>query len=153
MAAQNYEVTEHFRPGKTYRLSVWMRSSEIAKPNGVILKAFSPGMQALESWQIPYPANQPQWTRGQVDFSLPEGTTSLRVMLRLEGPGAVWLDDLKLEEVLSDGALAEVHRPDFPIDHRFMRAWIELYHGQGRPYLALGRMLHPPLFRMAHSMT
>jgi hypothetical protein len=149
MAAQNYDVTELFRPGKTYRMSVWMRSTGVTQPNGVLLNAYAPGMSLLQTWQIPYPADQAQWTRGQVEFSLPPGTTALRVMLRLAGPGAVWLDDLRLEEVRGDGSLAEVRRPDVPTDHRFMRAWIDLFHGPGRPYLHLGRMLHPPQLQTA----
>ena len=74
-------------------------------------------------------------------------TAALNLFVRQ--PITVWLDDLKLEEVLSDGATAEVQRPDVPVDHRFMRRWIELYHGPGQPYLALGRMLHPPQLQTA----
>jgi len=144
LASQNYEIGETFRPGRTYRLSVWMRSARIARPNGVVLKAFAPGMSALGTWQIPYPADQAAWSRRQVDFSMPEGTTVLRVMLVLDGPGTVWLDDLRLEEVLADGRTTEVQRSALPVDHAFMRQWIALYHGPGRAYLALGRMLHPP---------
>jgi hypothetical protein len=121
-----------------------MRSSRIQHPNGVLLKAFAPGMSVLGTWQLPYPVDQSQWTHGQVDFSMPEGTSVLRVMLVLEGPGAVWLDDLKIEELMADGGLAEVRRPPRPVDHELMRQWIALYRGTGRPYLFLGKMLHPP---------
>jgi hypothetical protein len=148
-AVENYEVSPLFCPGKTYRMSVWMRGSGIKRPNGVQLLALAPAMSLLESWQIPYPADASQWTRGQVDFSLPRGTTVLRVMLLLDGPGEVWLDDLKLEEVLPGGRTVEVQRPELPADHRFMQQWIALYHGVGRPYLALGRMLHPPRLETA----
>ena len=149
MAAQNYEVWEGFRPGRTYRLSAWMRSSQIAKPNGLVIKALAPGMSALETWTIPYPADQKEWTQGRVDFVMPEGTTALRVMLLLGGEGTVWLDDVKLEEVLAGGQTAggpaaEVQRPALPVDHEFMRQWITLYQGAGLPYLLLGKMLHPP---------
>lgn len=147
LAAQNYEINEQLRPGKDYRLSVWLRSEQIARPNGVRLKAFGPGMSLLESWTIAYPANQPQWTQAHLDFSLPAGTVNLRIMLALEGPGAVWLDDLKLEELLADGRAVEVERPELPADHGLMRAWVELYQGPGRPYLLLGRILHPPELR------
>ena len=82
--------------------------------------------------------------RSQLDFVMPEGTTVLRVMLVLDGAGTVWLDDLKLEEVLADGRTVEVQRPARPVDHELMRQWIALYHGAGRPYLLLGKMLHPP---------
>ncbi len=149
LAAQNYDVTEHFCPGRTYRFSVWLRSRGIAKPNGLTLKAFAPGMNALASWQIPYPVDQAEWSRRQVEFTMPEGTTAFRVMLALDGDGAVWLDDLKLEEVLSGGRTVEVQRPARPTDHEFMRQWIGLYQGAGRPYLLLGKMLHPPRLETA----
>lgn len=144
LAAQNYDVTEDFCPGRTYRFSAWIRSSQIAKPNGLVLKAFAPGMNALESWRISYPADQAQWSRRQVDFTMPDGTTVLRVMLVLDGGGTVWLDDLRLEEVLPDGRTVELQRPEKPADHEFMRQWLSLYQGVGRRYLLLGKMLHPP---------
>jgi hypothetical protein len=147
MAAQNYDVNEHLRPGVKYRLSVWIRSEGIQPNNGVVVNALAPGLTLLESWTIPYPAEQATWTRGQVDFTLPAGTVNLRIRLTLKGSGAVWLDDLKLEQVLADGRTTEVQRPELPADHGLMQAWIDLYHGAGRPYLALGRMLHPPELR------
>jgi len=30
-----------------------------------------------------------------------------------------------------------------------MKRWVALYHGEGRPYLFLGRMLHPPKLETA----
>ena len=144
LAAQNYEITPDFCPGRTYRLSVWIRSRQIAKPNGLLLKAFAPGMSALQTWQLPHPADQAEWARGQLDFTMPEGTAVLRVMLGLDGAGTVWLDDLKMKEVLADGRTVEVQRPARPVDHEFMRGWIALYQGAARPYLLFGKMVHPP---------
>lgn len=144
MASQNYEITDDFRPGRTYRLSVWMRSSQIVNPGAVVLKALAPGMKLLQTWEMRCPADQPKWSRGEVVFSMPEGTTLLRVMLTLKGPGAVWLDDLKIEELLADGTAIDVQRPSLPVDHELMRQWIALYRGEGRPYLLFGKMLHPP---------
>lgn len=144
LAAQNYETCDDFRPGQTYRLSAWMRSEKIAGTNGIVLKAFAPGMRALQSWEIPYPENQPEWEQRRIEFSMPEGTAVMRLMLSLEGPGAVWLDDLKIEKIYADGTAAEVQRPAVPVDHELMRRWVELYHGEGRPYLLFGKMTHPP---------
>lgn len=149
LATQNYEVGASFCPGRTYRLSVWMRSSQVASPNAVVLKALAPGMSVLQTWQIPYPADRSEWSRGQIEFCMPEGTAVLRVMLLLEGPGTVWLDDVKVEEMLANGNWADVQRPERPTDHEFMRQWIALYHGAGRPYLLMGKMLHPPRLETA----
>jgi len=149
MAAQNYEVSEHFRPGRTYRLNAWMRSRQVSQPNGIVLKALAPGMSELANWTLPYPADGNDWTQGQLDFVMPAGTTALRVMLLLHGSGTVWLDDVEIREVLADGRLANVRRPALPVDHEFMRRWIALYQGEGRPYLLMGKMIHPPRLECA----
>jgi hypothetical protein len=143
-AVENYPLAGELRVGPKYRLSVWLRTADVAQPNGVQVQALAPALSLLQTWQIPYPAHQAQWTRSQVEFTLPPGTTVLRVLLALAGPGTVWLDDLQLDTVLADGRTVPVRRPELPADHRFMQQWIALYHGVGRPYLALGRMLHPP---------
>ncbi len=101
-------------------------------------------MKSTGSWHIPMPKSEDQWTRSEVTFTLPEGTQMLRIMLHMNGPGTVWVDDMALEEVRSDGSTAIVQRPDKPVDHDLMRQWVELFHGEGRPYLLLGKMLHPP---------
>lgn len=144
MAAQNYEVGGDFRPGATYRLSAWMRSEKIEGANGIAIKAFAPGMRALQTWQLPYPTHQPEWERRKIEFTIPEGTAVMRLVLSLGGGGVVWLDDLRMEKLSSDGVAADALRTDLPIDHELMRRWLELYHGEGRPYLLFGKMLHPP---------
>lgn len=144
LAAQNYETCDDFRPGQTYRFSAWMRSEKIAATNGIVLKAFAPGMRPLQAWHLPYPKDQTGWRKGQIDFVMPEATTVMRVMLSLEGPGAVWLDDLRIDGIRGDGSTVEVRRPTLPVDHELMRRWAELYQGEGRPYLLFGKMTHPP---------
>ena len=42
-----------------------------------------------------------------------------------------------------------VQRPELPSDHELMRQWVELFRGDGRPYLLLGKMLHPPKLETA----
>jgi hypothetical protein len=34
-------------------------------------------------------------------------------------------------------------------DARFMQKWVALYHGEGRPWLQYGRLLHPPKLECA----
>jgi len=64
-------------------------------------------------------------------------------MLHIEGPASVLIDDMLLEELSADGTALEVSRPEAPPDHEFMRRWVELFHGEARPFLLLGTMLHP----------
>ena len=90
------------------------------------------------------PQTAGDWTHGHAEFTLPQAARIVRIMLHLNGPGTIWLDDLALEEVRADGTAVVVSRPEEPADHDLMRQWVELFHGEGRPYLLLGRMLHPP---------
>lgn len=142
--AQNVDVGGEFRPGRNYRLSAWMKSGGLKQPNAIAFAAFTTDMKALGSWHIPMPRTAGDWSRAQADFTLPQGAQFVRIMLNLRGPGTIWLDDLALEEVRADGTTVVVPRPTEPADHELMRQWVELFHGAGRPYLLLGRMLHPP---------
>jgi hypothetical protein len=46
--------------------------------------------------------------------------------------------------VQPDGSAKEVRYEGLSADARFMRKWVTLYHGEGRPWLAYGRLIHPP---------
>jgi len=141
--SQNVDVAGDFRIGGTYRLSAWMRSEGLAKPNGINLGALTADLKGKGAWRIPMPTGG-DWTRGEATFTVPKGTDFLRIMCHVDGPGKVWIDDMALEEVREDGTTVEVMRPDTPPDHEVMAQWVRLYSGEGRPYLLLGRMLHPP---------
>lgn len=142
--SQNVRVGGGLQVGRTYRVGVWMRSSGLKKRNAILLGAFTDQMQSTGSWQIPMPETDGKWVHGQATFTLPEGTQLLRIMLHVNDPGTVWIDDMALEELRPDGSAVTVQRPDKPVDHDLMRQWVELFHGEGRPYLLLGKMLHPP---------
>jgi hypothetical protein len=142
--AQNVTVGGNLQPGRTYRLSAWMKTAGVKQANAITLATFATGLKATGGWRIAVPRSDSDWTRGSADFSVPAASEMLRIMLHLSGPGTLWLDDLRLEEVRADGTVAEVQRPKWPLDHELMRQWVELFHGAGRPYLLLGRMVHPP---------
>jgi hypothetical protein len=65
-------------------------------------------------------------------------------MIHADGKAKLWVDDLVLEELRPDGTAAPAMRPETPADHKLMKQWVDLFHGEGRPYLLFGRMLHPP---------
>lgn len=148
-AGQNITVGTAFAPGKTYQLSAWIKTRGLKNPNAILLGAFTESMKSMGSWKIVMPMAEGDWTRGQTRFTLPAGAKMLRLMLHLQGPGTVWIDGLRLDEVRADGSLAEVQRPERPDDHAFMAGWVKLFHGEGRPYLLLGRFLHPPRLECA----
>jgi hypothetical protein len=142
--SRNLSLGDAFRIGGTYRLSAWMKSRELARPNHIMVGALTNDLRSRGGWQLQMPAPDEGWVRRETTFTVPAGADFLRIMMHLSGPGAVWVDDMVLEEVLPDGTAREVMRPEVPPDHDLMHRWVELFSGEGRPYLLHGRMLHPP---------
>lgn len=142
--SQNVPLGETFQPGRTYRLSLWMKGDRLRRGNSVGLAGLAEHTQSTGSWNIPMPHGSSDWTKGEARFTLSAGTNVLRIMLNLSGPGTLWIDDVSLDEIAADGTVKPVGRPDKPRDHELMRRWVNLFHGEGRPYLLLGKMLHPP---------
>lgn len=142
--ARNLDVGGSLEAGAGYELSAWLRSEGLKNHNGLSIGAFGAGFRSLGSWHIPAPYPAGGWAQGRVRFRVPAGTETVRFMLNLYGPGTVWFDDVRLDRVTADGTLAEVmHTGRTPL-HGFMQGWVGMFHGEGRPYLLLGRMLHPP---------
>lgn len=144
--SQNAMVGETLRVGGKYRLVAWMRSSGLARANAIALATLGagPGIVVTGRWSLPMPRGAAGWVRREVEFVVPAGSRLLRIMLHLHGPGRVWIDKLRLEEMGADGTWREVMRPSGPPEHKLMVQWVKLYHGAGRPYLLHGTMLHPP---------
>ena len=147
--SQNVAVGGDLRPGGRYRLSAWIKSAGTKPPSALNLGAFAEGLKSLGGWQIAMPRGPGAWTRGSVDFTLPAESQMLRLMINLVGPGQAWIDDLTLSELHPDGTQSELRQPSHPLEHDLMRQWVDLFHGQGRPYLLLGKMLHPPQLKTA----
>jgi len=142
--SRNLDFGDTLRIGGTYRLSAWMKSRELARPNSIMLGALTKDIQSKGGWRLEMPSPEEGWVRREATFTVPEGADFLRIMMHVSGRGVVWVDDMILEEVRADGTTAEVMRPEVPPDHALMRRWVELFAGEGRPYLLHGRMLHPP---------
>jgi hypothetical protein len=142
--SRNLSFGETLRAGETYRLSAWMKSRELGTPSQIMVGALTQGLQAKGSWALPMPTPQEGWVRREATFTAPAGADFLRIMMHLAGPGTVWADDMRLERLAADGTATEVMRPEVPPEHELMRQWVELFAGEGRPYLLHGRMLHPP---------
>lgn len=128
-------------PGVAYRLNVWLRCERLAKPNVVNFAAFTGDWQAKGGWRIPFPEPDGQWHLGSASFTAPAGTQTLRIMLHVSGDARVWVDDMAIVDEAT-GQTVEVDA--VPADHDLTRQWSVLFHGEGRPYLLHGRMLHPP---------
>ena len=63
--------------------------------------------------------------------------------MHVTGPCRLWIDDLALDEQI-DGEWQPLMQPGLPPEHDFVKQWVELFHGEGRPYLMLGEMIRPP---------
>jgi hypothetical protein len=117
----------------------------MARPGAVNFGFFGPQMKSLGvNGRLPFPAGRPEWSRVTTEFTVPEGAELMRIMIQLEGKAEAWVDDMTLEEVLPDGTAREARSTGVTAETQFMRRWVELYHGEGRPWLQFGRMLHPP---------
>ncbi|MFA7003500.1 MAG: DUF6259 domain-containing protein [Verrucomicrobiia bacterium] len=143
--SQNVTVGDGLIVGKRYRLSAWLKTDAMARPSGISLALLKPELKnAGTGGRLAFPATGADWTHCSAEFTVPQGATTLRMMIHIEGKAKAWVDDMTLEEVLSDGATRVAIFSNTPPDHKLMTRWVELYHGEGRPWLQFGRMLHPP---------
>lgn len=143
--SQNVSVGGQFAIGGQYRLRAWLRSEGMQKPNGIGLGTFAPGLRSTGGARIQIPQDTGgEWVEGSAEFTVPAESEMLRIMIHIDGPGKVWVDDMVLERALPDGTWAQVMRPEVPLDHDFMRRWVELYCEEASSYLLHGRMLHKP---------
>ena len=65
------------------------------------------------------------WREDELAFAIPEGTRALRITLRIKGKGAVWFDQVRLDERRNDGSYAEVQRSGNAV-FRIMSQWAKL---------------------------
>lgn len=144
--SQNVQVcVDGLAPGRNYRLGAWLKTGHMDKPNAVGFCFLTTGTRSVgQGGQLPFPANGSGWQRVSADFTVPEGAGLLRVMINLVGPARAWVDDMTLEELLPEGGTKPVVYSGASPVAKFMQQWVALYHGEGRPWLQFGRMLHPP---------
>jgi len=144
--SQNVSVDDTgFVSGGKYRLSAWLKTERMAQENGVNFGVFAPGLKSTgQGGHLKFPAAGAGWARVSADFTVPAGAEMLRIMCHVGGEAKAWVDDISLERVQADGRAKEVQYEGLSADARFMRKWVALYHGEGRPWLAHGRLAHPP---------
>jgi len=130
--------------GKTYRLSLWFKAEQLQQPSRVRLDGFDAEGETTGSWSVPI-ARCDDWQRAEIGFTVPEHTERAQVVLQATGACKVWFDDVLLEEPGQDGTYRIVmNKPILAAEHDLGLRWVRLFHGEGRPYLLLGRMLRPP---------
>jgi len=144
--SQNVNVDDSgFSVGGKYRFSAWLKTERMAQPNGINFCVFAPGLKSTgQGGQLKFPAAGAGWARVSADFTMPAGAEMMRIMCHVDGEAKAWVDDVTLEALQPDGTTKPVRYEGLSSDVRFMRKWVELYHGEGRPWLMYGTLLHPP---------
>lgn len=139
--------TSDFKPGVTYRLSFWLKTACKGGLADVSYGAYTPGFSARRvGGMVPFPAANEGWVHRELSFVMPdEDGLTLRLMINAgKGENRIWIDDVRLLEVAADGSTKDVVVRGLGAYHRFMKAWVELYQGEGRDWLAHGRHIRPP---------
>ncbi len=132
------------RAGGKYRLSAWCRTERLEKPAAINIAALAPQLQSLGAWRLPFP-EPGDWREVSEDVVAPaQGAEVLRVMIHVEGPCRVWVDDFQVAEVDAQGVARPIIRDGLPPQHDLYEQWVRLYHGEGRPYLQFGAAIPPP---------
>jgi len=107
--ARNVNVRNRkFKPGRKYRLGVWLRAKEGSPRWSCDFGVYTPELKGLynHAFASPEPG---EWRYDSVVFTLPGGGDILRVMFNFRDGAVGWLDDLTLEEELPDGTFRELH--------------------------------------------
>ena len=79
------------------------------------------------------------------EFTMPEGPARmLRIMLNAAPEAKGEVGDMKLEVVHPDGSTEPARLKGSRWHNDYMRRWVALHRGEGRPWLAHGRRIKPP---------
>jgi hypothetical protein len=79
------------------------------------------------------------------EFTMPEGPAKmLRVMLNADPEARGEVGEMKLEVVKPDGSVEPARVKGSLWHDEYMRRWVALHRGEGRPWLAHGRRIKPP---------
>ncbi len=144
--SQNVKVSvDGLAVGKQYRLGAWLKTDHMAKQNAIGFVFLSAGTKSVgRSGGLPFPSAGAGWQKVSADFTVPADAEMLRIMINVIGAARAWTDDMTLEEILPDGSTKPALYSGASPVAKFMQQWVALYHGDGRPWLQFGRMLHPP---------
>lgn len=130
---------------KTYRLSYWFKAEYLENTGRVSIEALNAEGDVKESWENTF-KKCADWRNDKIEFTIPEYTVRLQILLQVSGKCRVWFDEFLLEERGVTEDYNEVkEKPILDAEQDLGIRWVRLFHGEGRPYLLFGRMLRPPL--------
>lgn len=95
------------KPGKSYRLEFFVRTSGLETPEGPVITVSSVSDNVTLTRSRPIEAGTQEWKLYSADFTVPANATALSVSLRrlpgfsYDDPtrGTIWLDDFSLREL------------------------------------------------------
>lgn len=131
LPAQVSQLVEGLADGE-YELSAWVKGEGEGR-----LRC---GTRAGETGAVAFPAKAADWTR--VALKVRPVCGELKVLAFVTS-GTVLIDDIRLADAEGRTVL---RRGDTPYLRTF-RAWLKLYRGEGRDFLANGFMIRPPELR------
>ena len=133
-----------FVPGAKYRLGAWLKTDSAEEPERCFMEpqVYAEG-ELLDTMmpRVGFPKAGEGWKRVTVDFTLPEKAILLRPHFRTAGKAVTHVDGVTLERIADDGSTKPVVFTGSSPYKRFMKRWVELYHGEGRKFLAHGRQI------------
>ncbi|MDO5318879.1 MAG: DUF6259 domain-containing protein [bacterium] len=144
--AQDTPVWQRLIVGQHYRLSAKVKVIKAPKNATLSVSVYTPGWKGLGASSVTrdrFPKPEEGWQRVQgTVLTMPRGVGNGHVCLRMHS-GEVLVDDLRLEVVNEKGEGVPLPVGDDAYT-KFMQAWVTLYHGEGRDFLAHGRQIRTP---------
>ena len=137
-----------FTPGTRFRITATCRTR--ARKKGSVLHMhygiYTSDLRALARGHMDFPqseADGPQTLTSE--FTMPEGPAKmLRVMLNAGPEARGEVGEMKLEVVKPNGSVEPACVKGSLWHDEYMRRWVALHRGEGRPWLAHGRRIKPP---------
>jgi hypothetical protein len=130
--------------GKNYRLIFQYKTERSGTESKITVNSLNTEEDKTGNWDFTLQSG-PKWQLGEIFFKIPESTVQMQVILQTTGISKIWLSGLSLEEKDDAGEYHMVmEKPILEAEEYLGRQWVKLFHGEGKPYLLLGKMLHPP---------
>lgn len=144
LVAQSFgKGCDFLRPGAKLRLTAWAKAEKAAKGDGLTVVFLDANNKGFGSVSFGFPQPGADWRQMGGEFTVPENAVQARLLCWALGDTRVWLDDLELQVVAKDGSSKPAEARTRQDYMRFLRRWVNLYHGEGRDWLAHGRHVRP----------
>lgn len=147
LVAQSFgKDTAFMKPGTKLRLGAWLKAEKVAKGDNLRLLCLDSNLKNYATVNLEFPKTGTGWQRVSADFTVPKGATVLRLLCFVLGDTVAWVDDVTLETVDADGKATLATARSRVAYMKFLKQWVNLYHGPGRDWLAHGRHVRPPRY-------